>query len=1038
MKILICNERFLFRFGADRVLILLGKFLKDLGYTISIMGNRFDSEIVKTFASQIIELPKTDDYFNMNEFTNEWLQSSWHKHFNKKTAPDIILVGGWPFFSSIPFLKKVGSAVIFNDFGAVPLEGYSEGDLIIQKKLRSLRKQYLREVSLVVGISDFIVNSQSKPDSDGKVPVRTVLLGADHMEMSIWPAEHLSLEKSQGYAINLINDLKSQSRKIILSLGRWEPNCYKNSNAAFDIMPQINNVFSNCTLLILADPIKTRIPSAFKNTIFPIGFPDDRELFEIMKSVDLGLSFSLWEGFNLPLAEMQWLDSPALAFDLAAHSEVVLHPWYLCKNNQEMANKACDILSGGGIDSKMRAQSFEKFRKYFRWSRFVDDYCKIFEKILNDDIVNRRTNINNEKISIVVDVTNSSKDPANSGVVRVTRRLCRELQKYTNPIFVVWQHEKNCYALPTKNEFQMLSQFNGPLLHDEDRLSSDAKRILLKDYLNYIEKNSIWMLFPETVNEAHAHKIRSFARDNGFKIAAVFYDAIPVLHPELCKDIVIRDNHSNYMRGLAECDVIIPISNFSGSCLKDFWADNKIKETSVITDVLPGEFGGSIRHQDIQDISSNEIHILCVSTLEPRKNHLRLVQACLLMQKKHPDLNWSLTLVGNRYAGAFEIATYIESIAAKNPRIKWVGIVDDATLQQLYEKSSFTIYPSIIEGFGMPILESIWHGKPCICSRDGVMAELAAEGGCLTTNVLDEDSLSETIYKLSTNKELLLKLTQEAIKRKIKTWDEYVQEFISILKTYSKEIKITSRDRNVVLRQDFPFVDNRTLQDIIYPDCLCDNWQMNNSERLAITAILSRIKPQCSIEVGSRKGGSLSLILQYSKMVFSIDIDPSIPEKFKQIKNVSFLTGPSSVILPLLLDELDKSGIGVDFILIDGDHSAEDIKHNISCLLTYVPKRPILVLIHDSFNPEYRRSMLEANWRISQYVEYIDLDFIPGRIIKDDGPSHEMGGGLALVYLIPKPHIETIQINRTAEMMFTILGKSKTENENYTLRKKVG
>lgn len=1030
MKILICNERFLFRFGADRVLIILGSSLKYLGHTVSIYGNRFDNNIVKAFSSKTIEVPTgNEDYLNIDEYTNKWLQSSWHQYFNENTTPDIVLIGGWPFYSSIPFFKKKGAAVIFIDFGAVPLEGYSGLNLVIQKKLRGLRKQYLKEANLIVGISDFIANSQSKLDSNCEVPVQSVLLGADHMEKTIWHARDLNQEKSCGHAINLLKTLKGQGRKIIISLGRWEPHCYKNSDAVFKIMPLIENMISNCALLILADPVKTKVPSAFKNKIFPIGFPDDEELIEIMKCVDLGISVSLWEGFNLPLVEMQWLDRPALAFDLAAHPEVILHPWYLCKNNEEMGKKACEILSGKGVDSTTRAQALDKFRSYFRWERFVEDCCKIFEKLLNNKNNISKSTLEEKKISLIVDVTNSTKDPANSGVIRVTRRLCRELQKYTDPIFVVWQRDKNCYALPSKKEFEMLSQFNGPLLQDNNRLSTN-ERILLKDYLNYIEKNSIWMLFPETVDEVHACKIRSFARENDFQIAAIFYDAIPILHPELCKDIAIRDNHSKYMRGLAECDVVIPISNFSATCLKDFWVDNKIQGAFVRTNVLPGEFGGSKRRTDIQDISSNEIRILCVSTLEPRKNHIRLVQACLLMQKKYPGLNWSLTLVGNRYAGAFEIAKYIESIASKNPHIKWVGIVDDATLQKLYEESSFTIYPSIIEGFGMPILESIWHGKPCICSRDGVMAELAVEGGCLTTNVLDKDSLSETIYKLAVDKDLRLKLTREAIKRKIKTWDEYVQGFISILKSKSKDKKITSGDKDSTLKPNIPTVDNHSWQEIIYPDCLCDNWQMNDSERLAITALLSRIKPVCSIEVGTYHGGSLSLIAQYSKMVFSIDIDPGIPERFKKFKNVSFLTGPSSEILPLLLNELDEYGISVDFVLIDGDHSAEGIKRDINCLLTYVPKRPFFVVMHDSFNPECRRGMLEANWESSQYVDYVDLDFIPGRIVEHEGPFHgEMWGGLALVYLIPKPHIETTQVNRTTEMMFTILNKFRKGNK---------
>lgn len=1015
MNILICNERFLFRFGADRVLTLLGKSLEELGYNVYIMANKYDKRVVKTFATKIIEVPTdTDDYLNLNEHTAEWLERRWDEYFNNDNIPDIILVGGWPFFSSIPFFKKVSREVIFIDFGAVPLDGYSGGVLVIQEKLRSLRKQYLKEASLIIGISDFIVNSQSRVDTNGKVPVRTVLLGADHMEMTIWAAKHLHIEKSYGNTINLLKHLKQEGRKIILCLGRWEPNCYKNSDAAFDIMHQITRVFPDCALLILADPSGVNIPPDLQKSIFPIRFPDDKELIHIMKQVDLGISVSLWEGFNLMIAEMQWLDRPVLAFDIGAHPEVILHPWYLCRDNNEMVAKACKILSGFGLDPDTRKQSLEKFHDYFSWKRAINEYNDIFEKSNNDNS-DYKKNIK-RSIFLIIDVTNATKDPANSGVIRVTRRLSREFQRYLDPVFVVWDQEANCYVLPTRQEFQQLGQFNGPLLTDESRLSPNNCRIPLDDYFSLIDNDSIWLLFTETVNEAHARIVRPYARDNGINLAAIFYDAIPILYPDLVKDIATKNYHGPYMIGLAECDIIVPISKFSSDCLEKFWKDKDIKGCQLSPNLLPGEFGGSTRNDKISEPQKNGINILCVSTLEPRKNHKKLVDACFLMQEKHPEINWNLTLVGNRYAGAFDIADFIQDVSAKYPRIKWLGIVDDATLHRLYEEATFTVFPSIIEGFGIPILESIWHGRPCICSQEGVMAELAAEGGCLTTNVLDEQILSESIYRLATDKELYVKLSQQAITRKIKTWDEYTREFISILKSQNKIIN-TSRTQ----RKNSAITDKRNWQEILYPGCLCEHWQMNHSERLAMTALLSRHKPKCSIEIGTYPGGSLSLISQYSEMVFSIDIDPSIPEKFRYFENVCFLTGPSSVILPLLLKELDRGDIPVDFILIDGDHSAEGIKRDIDCLLSYVPKKPLFVMMHDSYNPECRRGMLGIDWEQSPYVGWVDLDFIPGRIIEHNGPTKgEMWGGLALAYFRPTVRQGPLSLNLSVNMMHNI------------------
>lgn len=1010
MHILICNERFLFRFGVDRVNLILGKGLKDLGHTVSFMANKFDKKVVESIASQVIEIPTAEDYINLNECTVRWLEQNWNKHFDANNKPDIVLINGWPFFSAIKFFKNVGIKTIFIDHGAVPLEGFSGGAKDVQDKLRRLRKQFLPEASLIIGVSEFMINSQSKIDAGDKVPTKSILWGADHMEMTVWDSNDLHLAKPSGYETNLLKSLKSEGKKIILNLGRWEPNGYKNSEASFDVMHQIMKFFPNCVLLVLANSGDVEIPGDLQKSILPIGFPDDKELQKIMEEADLGISLSLWEGFNLPIAEMQNLGRPVLAFNIGAHPEVIIHPWYLCKNNNEMADKACDILSGKGLDASTKKESLDKFRNYFKWERVIREYNVTFEELLSENDKHLQ-----EKISLIIDVTNAAKDPANSGVIRVTRRISREFQNYLDPIFVIWNSQDNCYVFPTKQEFQTLGQFNGPLLSNKNRVSPVDHRIALGDYLAHLnEKSTKWLLFTETLDESYGRVVRRYARDNGINLAAIFYDAIPLLSPEFCKDEAIKNNHTHYMTGLAECDIVIPISNFSSSCLDNFWKDHNIKGSRLSPNLLPGEFGGFARTQKIQDAISSKVNILCVSTLEPRKNHRKLIEACLRMQEKHPELDWTLTLVGNRYAGAYDIADYVQNVSEKNSRIKWLGVVDDATLHQLYDEATFTVYPSIIEGFGMPILESIWHGKPCICYQKGVMSELATEGGCLTTDVLDENAFSDDIYRLGTDKELLPKLSNEAITRKIKMWDDYTRSFISILQSHKTITRVPiSQNRNPALN------DNRNWEDTLYPDCLCINWQMNHSERLALTAILSRLKPLCSIEVGTYKGGSLSLISQYSKMVFSLDIDPSISDKFGYFKNVSFLISPSAISLPLLLKELDAENIPVEFVLIDGDHSAEGVKHGLDTLMSYVPKKPLFVVLHDSFNPECRRGMLEANWDKSPYVHWVDIDFIPGRLVEDGEKAHgEICGGLALVHMKPEIRSNKLIINQTAREMY--------------------
>jgi hypothetical protein len=200
---------------------------------------------------------------------------------------------------------------------------------------------------------------------------------------------------------------------------------------------------------------------------------------------------------------------------------------------------------------------------------------------------------------------------------------------------------------------------------------------------------------------------------------------------------------------------------------------------------------------------------------------------------------------------------------------------------------------------------------------------------------------------------------------------------------------------------------------------------MSDSERMALTGLIARHKPFCSIEVGTYCGGSLSLISQYSKMVFSIDIDETISSRFS-FPNVSFLTGRSTLILPHLFNELDKAKIPVEFLLIDGDHSAAGILGDLNCLLDYVPKKPLFVVLHDSFNPECRRGMLEADWQRSPFCHWVDLDFVPGRVVEYPGPFHgELWGGLAAAYFLPEPRRGELQVGRTAEQMFQMLNEQR-------------
>ena len=99
------------------------------------------------------------------------------------------------------------------------------------------------------------------------------------------------------------------------------------------------------------------------------------------------------------------------------------------------------------------------------------------------------------------------------------------------------------------------------------------------------------------------------------------------------------------------------------------------------------------------------------------------------------DLLWQrgerfqLHLIGlaNPKTGGAALAR-LRALQAGGRPIRYEGPVGDAKVDEAYAACTFSVYPSLMEGFGLPVIESLAHGKPCICSARGAIGESAREG----------------------------------------------------------------------------------------------------------------------------------------------------------------------------------------------------------------------------------------------------------------------------------------------------------------------
>jgi Methyltransferase domain len=172
--------------------------------------------------------------------------------------------------------------------------------------------------------------------------------------------------------------------------------------------------------------------------------------------------------------------------------------------------------------------------------------------------------------------------------------------------------------------------------------------------------------------------------------------------------------------------------------------------------------------------------------------------------------------------------------------------------------------------------------------------------------------------------------------------------------------------------------------------------QMTVGERAALEGVLELAKPALAIEIGRAEGGSLRRIAAHSDEVHSLDlVEP--PAELEGLDRVVLHTGDSHELLPRLLADLAGQDRNVDFVLVDGDHSAAGVRRDLDDLLASPAIGRTLILIHDTSNEEVRAGLDGVPFDDVAKVAYADLDAVAGRMFKVDSMRNQLWGGLGIV-----------------------------------------
>jgi len=178
--------------------------------------------------------------------------------------------------------------------------------------------------------------------------------------------------------------------------------------------------------------------------------------------------------------------------------------------------------------------------------------------------------------------------------------------------------------------------------------------------------------------------------------------------------------------------------------------------------------------------------------------------------------------------------------------------------------------------------------------------------------------------------------------------------------------------------------------------------QMSFGERSALEGVLSQLRPRLAIEIGTYEGGSLSFLARHCEHVHTLDLYDLVADR-GAYANVTFHTGDSAELLPLLLSELGREGRELDLALIDGDHSADGVRRDLQNLLDSATTRATVILLHDTMNEETRSGIESVGLSEHPKVVYHELDFIPGYEFAGGHFDGQVWGGLGLVLTGERP-----------------------------------
>jgi glycosyltransferase involved in cell wall biosynthesis len=369
---------------------------------------------------------------------------------------------------------------------------------------------------------------------------------------------------------------------------------------------------------------------------------------------------------------------------------------------------------------------------------------------------------------VIVDVHHTARTGLATGIQRVVRQT-----------IVEWSAKPEVELVGWDSGFTGLRHLSAP--ERTNALYGSVPRIARpRSWVLTIPFRTTYILPELAIEKGRTDRISCLAEFSGNRTCVIGFDCVPLTSSETVGAGMSAAFAKN-LAALAHFDTVSTISQAAAteySGWKQMLSGAGLPGPAIEALLLPS-VAEEVSETDFarareQLVSGEAPLVVCVGSHEPRKNHLALLYAAERLWRE--GVSFQLVFIGGNGWNGDAFRQELERLQADGWPVKAISAVSDSLLWSAYRLAHLTAFPSLNEGFGLPVGESLSAGTPVLTSDFGSMKEIAVNGGAIFVDPRDDDDVYRGLKDGLLDAELHARLTAETGLLSKRGWSDYASE----------------------------------------------------------------------------------------------------------------------------------------------------------------------------------------------------------------------------------------------------------------------